>query len=391
MKRIYLDHAATTPLRPEVLEVMLPWMSEGYGNPSSLHKEGKQARQALDIAREKVASLIGAKPIDIIFTSGGTEANNTIITGVTSAVRQKKGRERGGNHAVCSALEHHAVLEPMQALKRDGYEVSLVKPTRSGFIEPAALENALRRDTVFASIMMAQNEIGTIQPIEVLVGIAHASGVLFHTDAVQALGKVALNVSNIGVDAASFSAHKLGGPKGVGVIYLKRSTPFVATLLGGGQELKRRSGTQNVAGAVGFAAALELAEQEREAQQQKLAVLRNHLATGLLALSERISLCVDIGDKPEAHLPHILSFFVAGFESETLILKLDDAGFALSGGSACSTGSLEASHVLTALKISRDLAYSMLRVSLGHASTKNDIDDFLSALKTIIKGKDSHV
>ncbi|MCL1846831.1 MAG: cysteine desulfurase [Coriobacteriia bacterium] len=416
MNRVYLDHAATAPLRPEALAAMQPWLTQGFGNANTLYKEGKQARQALDEARATVAALIGASPLELVFTSGGTEADNAAIAGITQAIRATKGREKGGNHLVCSAFEHHAVLEPMQALKRSGYTVSQVKPSRDGFINPEALSQALRPDTLLASIILAQNEIGTVQPLLELSHIAHANGTLLHTDAVQALGKLSLDVRELGVDAASFSAHKLGGPKGVGAFYLKSGTPFAAIQLGGGQEAGRRSGTQDVAGAVGFAKALELAVAEREQEAHRLTALRDHLAAELLALDPRISLTVgnvtggtdvtkgtvpfvitggtDVtkGTVPfvpfvtsPCLLPGMLSILVDGFESETLILRLDDAGFAVSGGSACSTGSLAPSHVLLALGLTRDQAYSVLRISLGRENTSEDIARFLSSLESILK------
>ena len=389
MSRVYLDHAATSPLRTEVLEAMLPWMREGFGNANTLYREGKQARLALDAARASIASVIGASPTEIVFTSGGTESNNALISGITQAVRTKKGREKGGNHVVCSAFEHHAVLEPIKALKRSGYEIGLVKPSRDGFIQPEALAAALRPDTILASIIMAQNEIGTVQPLALLSHIAQANGTLVHSDAAQALGKIPFNVTELGLDAASFSAHKIGGPKGIGAFYLKSRTPFVATQLGGGQEGNRRSGTQNVAGAVGFAKALELAENERDREASRLRALRDRLAADLLALDNRISLtsvASYLATPTPSNLPGILSILVAGYESETLILKLDDAGFAVSGGSACSTGSLEPSHVLISLGLTRDEAYSALRISLGRENSSEEIDRFLSAFAQILRG-----
>jgi len=391
MKRVYFDYAASSPLRPEVFAAMEPWLTEGFGNANALYREGKQARQALDDARASIAANINASPTEIVFTSGGTESNNALIAGITHAIRTKKGRDKGGNHIVSSAFEHHAVLEPIQALKRLGYEVTLVKPTREGFICPEAFSAALRPDTILASIIMAQNELGTIQPIAELVDIAQANGAVFHSDAVQALGKIAIDVRRLGIDAASFSAHKIGGPKGVGAFYLKGRTAFSAVQLGGGQEAGRRSGTQNVAGAVGFAKALELAQKEREQEALRLTDLRNRLASGLLALDNRISLTVDcVGSKPSnskpdsSHLPGMLSLLVAGYESETLILKLDDRGFAVSGGSACSTGSLEPSHVLMSLGLTRDQAYGALRISLGRENTEEDVESFVSAFATLL-------
>jgi cysteine desulfurase len=430
MTRVYLDHAATTPLRPEVFEAMRPWLTGeattqgtqqtqqtqrqtqrdgsfapatlAAANANTLYQEGKRARQALDEARATIARIIGASPTEVVFTSGGTESNNALIAGITRAIRERKGRERGGNHLVSSAFEHHAVLEPVQALKRDGYEVTLVKPSRGGFISPDAFAQALRPSTLLASVMTAQNEIGTVQPIAELARIAHANGTLLHTDAVQALGKLPFDTGTLGIDAASFSAHKLGGPQGVGAFFLKSQVPFTATQLGGGQEGKRRSGTQNIAGAVGFAAALEYAEEERQQEAARLAALRDYLAAALLALDSRIALTVPLDPAsapgtaaaatsapvpPSApatptptHLPGLLSFTVAGLESEALILRLDAAGFAVSGGSACSTGSLEPSHVLTSLGLPRDRAYGVLRVSLGHGTTTEQLDAFIASL-----------
>jgi cysteine desulfurase len=381
--RVYLDHAATSPLRPEVFEAMRPWLTADFGNANTLYREGKQARQVLDNARATIARCIGASPTEIIFTSGGTESNNALIAGITQAMRDQKGREKGGNHVVSTAFEHHAVLEPVQALKRKGYEVAFVKPSRDGFITLDTFNEALRSDTALASVMVAQNEIGTVQPIAELAAAAHNNGTCFHTDAVQLLGKQAFDVRALSIDAASFSAHKIGGPQGVGAFFLKRLTPFAATQLGGGQEAGRRSGTQNIAGAVGFAKALELAERERERESARLAALRDRLATALLTLDERISLTIPL--TASTHLPGVLSFLVAGFESETLILKLDDAGFAVSGGSACSTGSLEPSHVLKALNIPREKAYGVLRVSLGHSNTNEQIDAFITTLATSLR------
>ena len=409
MTRVYLDHAATTPLRPEVLAAMLPWLADNFGNANSLYREGKQARLALDDARGRIAALIGASPTELVFTSGGTEANNLLISGIVQAIRQQRGREKGGNHIVSTAFEHHAVLEPARALKRAGFEVALARPSRDGYVTADRFRDALRPDTMLASVMMAQNEIGSLQPLSELAAIAHGNGTLLHSDAVQALGKVRFNVCELGIDAASFSAHKLGGPKGVGAFYLRQQTPFVSSLLGGGQEGSRRSGTQNVAGAVGFAKALELAEAEREQESQRLAGLRSYLAASLLALSPRILLTLPLeGHSPVStsapavagtpasgsavsgltpapeQLPHILSFLVAGQESETLVMKLDDAGFAVSGGSACSTGSLEPSHVLLSLGIPRDAAYGAIRISLGRGNSKADIDRFCAALAALL-------
>lgn len=387
--RIYLDNAATTPMLPEVFEAMEPYLTGRYGNASALYREGVIARQALEAARESIAATIGASPTELVFTSGGTEADNAAIKGIVAAMRQRYGKMKAGNQLVCSAFEHHAVLEPMQALKQDGISVSQVKPQRDGFIAAEDLQSVITEQTMLVSVMAVQNEIGTVQPIRELAEVTHSvstsnpTGVLFHTDAVQALGKIAFDVRELAVDTASFSAHKIGGPKGIGALFLRRQTPFLAQMRGGGQEAGRRSGTQNVAGAVGFAKALEmaLAHQQQDAARQRR--LRDLLASELLAMDSRISLCVPIDS--QHHLPGLLSVTVQGYESETLIMHLDDAGFAVSGGSACSTGSLQPSHVLTSIGMSKSMAYGALRFSLSPATTEADIRALTAALARILQ------
>ncbi|MDR3053653.1 MAG: cysteine desulfurase [Coriobacteriales bacterium] len=387
MERIYLDHAATTPLRAEVLAAMQPCLTTVYGNANALYREGKAARDALEAARTTIAAAIGASPLELAFTSGGTEANNALITGIARAVRRQRG-ETKANHLICSAFEHHAVLEPVNALRREGFEVTLLKPRRDGFIHVEDLIGALRPNTLLVSIMAAQNELGTVQPLAALAQATHEYGACFHTDAVQALGKLPFDVGALGVDAASFSAHKLGGPKGAGAFYLRRQTPFAAVQLGGGQESGRRSGTQNVAGAVGFAKAVELACEPRAlaAETSRLIQLRDGLAAGLLRHDLRFSLTVPIAaDDSRRHLPGLLPILVDGFEAETLILRLDDAGFAVSSGSACSTGSLEPSHVLSSLGIAKGKAYGALRVSMGRETTQEQLAAFAHALAAIVR------
>ena len=368
---------------------MEPYLTTEYGNPNALYREGVAARKALESARESIASVIGASPIELVFTSGGTESDNAAITGIVRAMRQKYGRTKAGSHVICSAFEHHAVLEPMQALKQDGIEVVHVKPQSDGFVHVEDLQLALHEETMLVSVMAAQNEIGTVQPLRELTKVAHAvrtlnpAGVLVHTDAVQILGKLPFNVRDLGVDAASFSAHKLGGPKGVGALFIRRQIPFAAQMRGGGQEGGRRSGTQNIAGAVGFAKALELAISHQQQEAGRLSELRDVLANQLTALDDRISLTVPVD--PQQHLPGLFSLMVKGFESEMLILHLDDAGFAVSGGSACSTGSLEPSHVLLSLGIPKSQAYGALRLSLGTTTTAADIHALVAALARILK------
>ncbi|MBQ6585236.1 MAG: cysteine desulfurase [Coriobacteriales bacterium] len=383
---VYLDNAASTPLDPRVLEAMMPHLTDVYGNATALHGLGRQANTALEQARSTVARLLGAKrPNEIIFTSGGTESDNAAILGIT------QGKVKRGNkaHVAVSNIEHHAVLNSAQQLVFLGHECSQIPCDKRGFIQPDSLVAALRSNTMLVSVMAANNEIGTVQDIVALAKAAHDVGACFHTDAVQALGKVDLHLDAMGVDAASFSGHKIHGPKGVGVLYLRSRTPFRSQMAGGGQEAGMRSGTPNVAGAVGFAKALELACQQREQENAREQQLRDHLADRLLQGSERIHLVVDprgadaMGEC-RAYLPGMLSIVVEGQETQTMLLRLDEAGFCVSGGSACSSGSLEPSHVLKALGIKRDLAYGALRISLGHDTSQKDVDDFANALLAIV-------
>jgi len=385
MKRIYLDYAASSPLAPGVLEAMLPYLESHYANPHALYTEGKQARVALEEARAVVATAIGTAPPELVFCSGGTEADNAAIAGIAQAVRRRKGAQ--ANHVICSAFEHPAVLESVKALKSSGFDVTLLRPTRDGFITPETLKSAITNSTIVVSIMATQNEIGTIQPISELAAVAHEHGALFHTDAVAALGKRPFDVQALGVDAASFSAHKIGGPKGAGALFIKQTTPFETQMRGGGQEGTRRSGTQDVAGAVGFAAAAvyscDLGQCNREAA--RLTVLRDYLTARLIALDIRLRLSVPIipGDSTH-HIPGIVSCTVDRQESEMLLLRLDEAGIAVSGGSACSSGSLEPSHTLLSLGIPKDRAFGALRFSLGEQTTRDDIDTLLGVLSGIL-------
>ncbi|MCL1879926.1 MAG: cysteine desulfurase [Actinomycetia bacterium] len=454
-RRVYLDNAATAPLRQEVLEAMLPWMGleasaavGGFGNASTLYAEGRHARQALEAARAAIAAVIGAMPFEVVFCSGGTEADNMAMAGICAGVRERHGSAKGGNRVLAAGIEHHAVLEPLRALRRGGWQTGLISPNREGFVTPEALQAALAANSgervTLVSVAAANNEIGSVQPLCGLADLAHERGALFHSDAVQMLGKQPFDVRTLGLDAASFSAHKLGGPKGIGALYLRSLTPFAAQQLGGGQERGLRSGTQNVAGAVGFARALELGLVEQQAEAQRLTALRDELAAALLALDGRISLTVDprepeggraatddqavsgnqaavgrqvapgirvalssqsasaaqavSGNQPASarqptavgqsaagrYLPGILSILVAGLESEAMIQRLDDVGFAVSGGSACSTGSLQPSHVLLALGVPRKAAQSVLRISLGHQTKRQDIAAFVGAMAELL-------
>ncbi|MEG0026869.1 MAG: cysteine desulfurase family protein [Raoultibacter sp.] len=384
----YLDWAATTPLSEEASDAMKPYMIPGRdnivygGNANSLHSSGRAAFRALEEARGLIArSIHAARPDEIIFTSGATEADNAVLFGVVSAC-VKRAKQQGKRdfvpHVITTTFEHDAVLAPLKVMEARGVEVTRLTPTRQGFIEPQSLQEALRDNTVLVSIMAVNNEIGTIQPLQELAHLAHEAGALFHSDMVQALGKMPVDVRALDIDAASFSAHKICGPKGVGALYMRNKTLFEPFLLGGGQEAGRRSGTQNVCGAVGFAAACKLACSDVEAESERLCALRDYLYEQLCALpGVRSTVAVAPGSRQ--HAPHVVNVLVSGFESETLILRLDFSGYCISGGSACSSHSLEPSHVLHAVGITPDDALGSVRVSMGRYTTRLDVEGFLEA------------
>jgi cysteine desulfurase len=385
-ERVYLDHAATVPMLPEVQDALCTYYRSGEGNASTLYREGRAARQTLEKARGELAASLGCSPLELSFCSGGTEAAGTLVEGIARGAAEKAGERRARRHVLCAAFEHHAVLNSALSLKRSGFEVELLRPGRDGRIAPERLEAALRADTLLVIVMLAQNELGTVQDIVRLSELAHEAGALFLCDCVQGLGKVPFDLANLRLDAACFSAHKLGGPLGVGAFYLRPSTPFVPRQLGGGQEQRLRSGTQNVPGALGFALAARLHTPELLASEgARLATLRDGLLATLSGASERIRSTVPIepGDQLH-HLPGYLHLLIAGIESQTLVLKLDELGFAVSGGSACSSGSLEPSHVLTALGIPKDDAYGALRLSLGRTTTPEDCARFAEALLSLL-------
>lgn len=393
---VYLDWAATAPLCKEAARAMEPFQVPGPANlavganPNSLHSPGRAAFAALEEARRQVARAVGAqRPSEIVFTSGATEADNAAVLGIVAAACAER-RRRAGNaafvpHLIVSAIEHEAVLAPARALERLGCAVTRLAPNRQGFVEVRALEEALTPDTVLVSIQAANGEVGAIQPVAELAAVAHASGALVHTDAVQALGKAPVDVGEWGVDAASFSAHKIGGPKGVGALYLRARTPFEPLLTGGGQEAGRRSGTQNVAGAAGFAAACRAvcADREREAARQR--ALRDRLYSALAGF-DRVEATVDVAPGSEDFLPNIVHLLVRGLESETLVLRYDLQGIAVSGGSACSSHDLEPSHVLRAMGISADRAAGSLRISLGRGTSEADIEALIAATPGVLEG-----
>ncbi len=371
---IYLDHAATTPLDARVLDAMLPFLRGGFGNASSVHRVGQEARRAVDRARQEVATLIGARADEIIFTSGGTEADNLVVFGLTAA------REDGRRHVVTSAIEHHAVLHAMQRLAASGYELTIVAPGSDGRVEPAVLAAALRPDTALCSVMLANNEIGTLQDISAMAEAAHAVGALFHTDAVQAAGLVPVEVGELGVDALTLTGHKFYGPKGAGVLYLRRGTRISPTQVGGGHERGRRAGTENVAAIVGLGAAATLALEEMGTRADRIGALRDRLW-------EKVQ------EAPGAHrngdpirtLPGHLNVRFDGVDGEAVVLNLDLRGIAASMGSACSSGSLEASHVLLALGLSNEKARGGVRLTLGRETTEADVDAAAQALREIVE------
>jgi cysteine desulfurase len=371
---IYLDHAATTPVDPRVLEVMLPFFSERFGNPSSIYTLGQDARAGLDWARGTLAGLIGCQARELVMTSGATESNNLAIKGV--AWWHRFNAPERGNHIVVSAIEHHAVLHAAESLVPHGFEVSVVEPDSDGMIQPDAVEAALRPDTCLLSVMYANNEIGTIQPIREIAEIAHARGITVHTDAVQAAGALPLAVDDLGVDLMSLSAHKFYGPKGVGLLYVRRRTPIEWQQQGGGQEGGRRGGTENVPLLVGMAAALGLATDEMDERNDRQIRLRDRLIEGVL---ERVP-DSRLNGHPTERLPNNVNLSFAGVEGETLLLNLDMLGIAASSGSACSTGSTEPSHVLTALGLGPEIARGSLRLTLGKDTTEVEIDRAIDAV-----------
>jgi cysteine desulfurase len=370
---IYLDHAATTPVRPEVLEAMLPFFSEEFGNPSTLYSVGTHAREAVDTAREQVATLIGAEPREIYFTSGGTEADNWAIRGVALKSR--------GNHVITSKIEHHAVLETCHDLEREGREVTWLDVDGDGLVSPDDLAKGLRDDTALVTVMHANNEVGTVEPIEELAAVAHERGVLFHTDAVQTVGKVPIDVRQLGCDLLSISAHKVYGPKGIGVLYIRRGTRIAKFMHGGEQEHRLRSGTLNVPGIVGLGRAAELARLEMDSEIPRQQALRDRLIDGIMA---SIPDCRLSGPRTQ-RLPHNVHFCFAGIEGEGIILRLDHHGICAATGSACTSSTLEASHVLLAMGRPHEVAHGSLRMTLGRGTTEADIDKVLAVLPGTIE------
>ncbi|KAF1085162.1 Cysteine desulfurase [Sporotomaculum syntrophicum] len=375
MKSIYMDHSATTPVDKQVFEAMVPYFTEIYGNAASVHSQGRQASRAVELAREQVAALIGASPEEIIFTSGGTEADNQAIIAYMLANRSK------GRHIITSAIEHHAVLHCCDWLARQGFEITVLPVNPLGVVEPATLSKALRPDTALVSIMHANNEVGTLEPIAELAAIAHEAGAVFHTDAVQTVGKIPVDVRELGVDLLSASAHKLYGPKGVGCLYSNKKVGITGFVHGGGQENGKRAGTTNVPGIVGFGKAAELAGQNLPVRAAKLTELGQRLIKGLLKEIPHTRL----NGHPTERLPGSVSVSFDYVEGESILLMLDSYGIMASSGSACTSGSTDPSHVLLALGIPVESAHGSLRLTMGKDNTDADVDRVLEVLPTIIK------
>ena len=377
---IYMDHSATTPVRSEVLNAMLPYFTSDFGNPSSIYTIGQEARKAVDDARERIARILGARMSEIVFTSGGTESDNAALKGVAFALRAL------GKHIITTAIEHHAVLHTCYQLEQFGFDITYLPVDEHGLVSPQDVVDAITDETILVSVMMANNEIGTIQPIEKITRLVKAEAnrrnrtVIMHTDAVQAAGFLDINVRSLGVDLLSLSAHKIYGPKGVGLLYVKRGTPFEEQNAGGGQERQRRSGTENVPGIVGFGEALHLAVSEREETSKHCLRLREKLTQGIF---ETIA-GVRLNGHPEHRLPNNVNISIEGVEGEPVLLGLDFAGVCASSGSACSSASLEPSHVLLAIGLTAEMAQSSLRITLGRENTEEDVDYLLSILPDMI-------
>ena len=375
MRQIYLDHASTTPVRPEVVEAMAPYFTEHFGNPSSIYPLGQEASDAVAAARESLASLIGATPREIFFSSGGTESDNWALKGFARANATK------GRHIITSAIEHHAVLHTCEALEREGFEVTYLPVDEHGLVSVEDFKAAMRPDTILASIMFANNEIGTIEPIRELAAAAHEASVVFHTDAVQAFGHEPIDVNELGIDMLSASSHKIYGPKGVGLLYVRRGVKLQNLLDGGQQERGRRGSTENVPGIVGFARAAELAVDELAPEHNRQLALRDHAIRRILAEIPSAKL----NGSWESRLANNVNFSFEFIEGEGMLLQLAARGICVSSGSACTSGSLDPSHVLLAIGLPHEIAHGSLRMTLGRDTTLADIDFAVDSLKATLQ------
>jgi cysteine desulfurase len=374
MRRVYLDYNATTPVDREVLEAMLPYFSDVSGNASSIHAAGRRARSAVENARQSVAQLIGAKHSEIVFTSGGTEADNLAVFGCIAA------SDRARKHVICSSIEHHAVLEACEALEKRGVELSWLPVSGSGAVNPDEVRRAIRAETVLITVMHANNELGTIQPVEEIGRIAREAGIRFHSDAVQSAGKISVDVKAIGADFLTLSAHKICGPKGVGALYVREGAPLQPMLRGGSNQRDRRPGTENVPGIVGFGKAAEIARRELAAGHSQIAALRDRLEQGIL---ERVPETRINGDRVH-RVPNTTNISFAQSDGESLVIALDLGGVECATGAACSSGAVKPSHVLTAIGLNSAEAKSSLRLSLGRFSTHEDIEFALGVIPDVV-------
>ena len=372
--RIYLDYAATAPVLPEVLEAMLPFFSESYGNPSGIHGTGREARKAVEQARRQTARVLGAESGEILFTSGGSESDNLAIQGTAAALKEK------GNHLITTRIEHPAVRNTCRWLEKQGYQVTWLPVDRFGEVDPEAVREAIRPETILVSVMTANNEIGTVEPVAEIGQICREKGVVFHTDAVQAAGSLPLRANEMKADLISLSAHKFHGPKGVGALYIRKGTRLDALIHGGAQERGLRAGTENTAGIVGLGKAIETAEENRETNVRRIRGLRDLLIREILGRVPEARL----NGHPERRLANHCHFSFPGVESEALLLRLDLAGIAASGGSACTSGSLEPSHVLEAIGLEKDRIQGSIRLTLGRETTEEEIRETIRILPEIV-------
>jgi cysteine desulfurase len=372
-RRVYFDHNASTPVHPEVVAEMLPYWTDRFGNPSSVHAFGREARDAVDTARARIAGLLHVSPEEIVFTSGGTESDNLALKGLALA--------GGRGHLITSQIEHHAVLRTCQALETGGFAVTYLPVDQHGLVDPDDVKQAIRPNTVAVSIMHANSEIGTVQPVAAIGAIAREHGIPFHVDAVQSFGKIAVDPAALGIDVMSISSHKIYGPKGIGGLYVRRGTRMVATQHGGDHERRRRAGTENVPGIVGFGKAVELRDREMRAEAERLQVLRDRLAAGVRARLDEVRLM----GHPVDRLPATANLAFRQVESESIVLGLDLKGVAVSAGSACTAGHVEPSHVLAAVGLPVDWSMGAVRCSLGRSTTAEDVDYVIDCLETVVR------
>ena len=372
-RKVYLDHNASTPVHPEVVAEMLPYFAEIYGNPSSIHAFGREAREGLDLARERVARFLTVSPQEIVFTSGGTESDNFAVKGLAWA--------RGKGHLITSQVEHHAVLRACRALEAQGFDLTCVGVDGSGMVDPDDVRRAIRGDTIAISIMHANSEVGTIQPVEAIGRIARERGIPFHVDAVQTFGKLPLNVDALGIDALSFSAHKIYGPKGAAGVFIRKGTKMVAVQHGGEHERRRRAGTENVAGIVGLGKAVEIRARDMHIEAERVTTLRDRLWQGVRARVPEVRL----SGHPVQRLPGTVSLLFRHVESESIVLGLDLKGIGVSAGSACTSGNVEPSHVLVAMGVPLDWAMGAVRCSLGRSTSVEDIDYVVDAIEPLVR------